>query len=58
MDNVRSITGQLVIQNMYELQTVSLGSLASAGTLKILNNTNVFKVDIPKLTSVEDFQVI
>ncbi|KAJ2748227.1 protoplasts-secreted, partial [Coemansia nantahalensis] len=24
----------------------------------ILNNTNVFKVDIPKLTSVEDFQVI
>ncbi|KAJ1730390.1 cell wall protein Ecm33 [Coemansia biformis] len=58
MDNVQSITGQLVIQNMYDLQTVSLASLTSARSLKVLNNTNVYKVDIPKLSSVDDLQII
>ncbi|KAI9473079.1 protoplasts-secreted [Coemansia sp. RSA 989] len=58
LDSVKEITGDLIIQNMYDLQTVSLGSLESAGSLKILNNTNVYKVDIPQLTSVDDFQII
>ncbi|KAJ2789401.1 cell wall protein Ecm33, partial [Coemansia guatemalensis] len=58
IDSLQEITGQLVIQNMYDLQTVSFGSLTTAGSLKILNNTNVYKVDLPKLSSVDDFQVI
>ncbi|KAJ2719944.1 Tyrosine--tRNA ligase cytoplasmic [Coemansia sp. Benny D115] len=58
MDSVQQITGDLVIQNMYDLQTVSLGQLTSTGSLKLLNNTNVYKVDVPKLTSASDFQVI
>ncbi|KAJ1758519.1 cell wall protein Ecm33 [Coemansia sp. RSA 2523] len=58
IDSVKEITGQLVIQNMYDLQTVSLGALTSAGSLKILNNTNVYKVDVPQLNSVDDFQII
>ncbi|KAJ1724366.1 cell wall protein Ecm33 [Coemansia erecta] len=58
LDNVQQITGDLVIQNMYDLQTVSLGQLTSANSLKVINNTNVYKVDVPKLTSVSDFQVI
>ncbi|KAJ1836711.1 cell wall protein Ecm33 [Coemansia sp. RSA 2711] len=58
LDNVEEITGQLIIQNMYDLQTVSLGALTSAGSFKVLNNTNVYKVDVPQLTSVDDFQII
>ncbi|KAJ2158511.1 cell wall protein Ecm33 [Coemansia sp. RSA 552] len=58
LDNVEEITGSLVIQNMYDLQTVSLGSLTKVGSFKILNNTNVYKVDVPQLSEVSDFQVI
>ncbi|KAJ2778314.1 cell wall protein Ecm33 [Coemansia javaensis] len=58
MDSVQTITGQLIVQNMYDLQVVSLGSLTSAGSLKIINNTNVYKVDAPQLSSVDDFQII
>ncbi|KAJ2376082.1 cell wall protein Ecm33, partial [Coemansia sp. RSA 2607] len=58
LDNVQQITGDLIIQNMYDLQTVSLGQLTSANSLKVINNTNVYKVAIPKFTSVSDFQVI
>ncbi|KAJ2777890.1 cell wall protein Ecm33 [Coemansia interrupta] len=58
LDSVKQITGDLVIQNMYDLQTVSLGQLTSANSLKVINNTNVYKVDLPNLTSVSDFQII
>ncbi|KAJ1894569.1 protoplasts-secreted [Kickxella alabastrina] len=58
IDKLKQISGDIIIQNMYSLQTVSLGNLASANSLKILNNTNVYKVDIPSLTKVSDFQVI
>ncbi|KAJ2010419.1 cell wall protein Ecm33 [Coemansia sp. S610] len=58
MDSVQQITGDLIIQNLYNLQTVSLGQLNSTASLKILNNTNVYKVAIPKLANVADFQVI
>ncbi|KAJ2610114.1 cell wall protein Ecm33 [Coemansia sp. RSA 1365] len=58
IDSLKEITGELVIQNMYDLQTVSFGALTTAGSLKILNNTNVYKVELPKLASVDDFQVI
>ncbi|KAJ2895567.1 protoplasts-secreted, partial [Coemansia aciculifera] len=58
MDSVQQISGDLIIQNIYSLQTVSLGQLTSAGSLKLINNTNVYKVAIPNLTTVGDFQVI
>ncbi|KAJ1996525.1 cell wall protein Ecm33, partial [Coemansia thaxteri] len=58
MDSVQQISGDLIIQNLYNLQTVSLGQLTSVGSLKILNNTNVYKVAIPNLASAADFQVI
>ncbi|KAI8324271.1 hypothetical protein GQ54DRAFT_296265 [Martensiomyces pterosporus] len=59
LDSVKQVSGQLVIQNMYDLQTVSLGQLTYAKSLKIVNNTNVYKVDIPLLSQIDsDFQVI
>ncbi|KAJ2700724.1 cell wall protein Ecm33 [Coemansia sp. IMI 203386] len=58
IDNVEEVTGDIVIQNMYDLQTVSLGQLTKAGSFKVLNNTNVYKVDIPNLKTVGDFQII
>ncbi|KAJ2860585.1 cell wall protein Ecm33, partial [Coemansia asiatica] len=58
MDSVKEVTGDIIVQNMYDLQTVSLSQLTKAGSFKILNNTNVYKVDIPNLNTVSDFQII
>ncbi|KAJ2552441.1 cell wall protein Ecm33 [Coemansia sp. RSA 1933] len=58
VDGVQEITGSLIIQNLYSLQTVAFPSLTSTGSLKVLNNTNVYKLDFPELTSIDDLQII
>ncbi|KAJ1951756.1 protoplasts-secreted, partial [Dipsacomyces acuminosporus] len=59
MDNVEQINGELIIQNMFQLETISLGQLTYAKGFKVVNNTQVYKVAIPKLSNVDgDFQII
>lgn len=58
LDQLQKIKGDLIIQNMYDLQTLSLAQLTTASSFKLLNNTQLYKADIPKFTSVKDFQII
>ncbi|KAJ1943609.1 hypothetical protein FBU59_002859, partial [Linderina macrospora] len=58
LDTVQKIDGDLTVQNMYGLETVSLAALTSVGAFRFLNNTKLYKISAPSLYDVSDFQVI
>ncbi|ORX67916.1 hypothetical protein DL89DRAFT_269096 [Linderina pennispora] len=58
LDTLQKIDGDLTVQNMYGLETVSLASLSSVNAFRFLNNTKLYKIAAPSLYDVKDFQVI